>query len=345
MKFRYLGKSGLPVSEISLGTMTFGALGWGCSEPEAHKIIARYLDSGGTLIDTADVYGNGESERIIGAFIRQIRRDEVLVASKSGFPVGASEYHYGSSRKHIIRSVEASLARLQTDYLDIYYLHRTDPFVPYEEIMETFSILFQQGKVLYAAFSNLPAWRIIAGNEAAKKRGMSGFLCGQYLYNLVDRSCEQEIIPATLNEGIGFLAWSPLAGGLLTGKYNDVQDVPAGSRFNLRKNLDIPRFWSERSRFLAKAVTELAEQHGTTASTLAIQWLLSRPFIASVIIGARTEEQILKNLAASDFQLSPELKQQMDILSEPEKNYLWGFNLETEKHFEARAKIPTWRYQ
>lgn len=324
--------------------MTFGAHGWGCSEPEAHKIIARYLDSGGTLIDTADVYGNGESERIIGAFMRQIRRDEVLLASKSGFPVGASEYHYGSCRKHIIRAVEASLERLKTDYLDIYYLHRTDPFVPYEEIMESFSILFQQGKVLYAAFSNLPAWRIIAGNEAAKKRGMSGFLCGQYLYNLVDRSCEQEIIPAMLHEGIGFLAWSPLAGGLLTGKYNDVQDVPTGSRFELRKNLDIPRFWSERSRSIARAVTELAEQNGTSASTLAIQWLLSRPFISSVIIGARTEEQIISNLSALDSQLPPELKQQMDALSEPEKNYLWGFNLETEKHFEERAEMPAWRH-
>lgn len=345
MKFRYLGKSGLPVSEVSLGTMTFGAPGWGCSDVEAHKIIARYLDAGGTLIDTADVYGNGESERIIGSFMQQIQRDSVLIASKSGFPVGTSKYHYGSCRKHIINSVEASLERLKTDYIDIYYLHRTDPFVPYDEIMETFSILLQQGKVLYAAFSNLPAWRIIAGNETAKKCGMSGFLCGQYLYNLVDRSCEQEIIPAMVHEGIGFLAWSPLAGGLLTGKYNDVQDVPADSRFNLRKNLDIPRFWSERSRSIAKAVTQLAEQNGTKASTLAMQWLLSRPFISSVIIGARTEEQIINNLAALDFKLPPELRQQMDILSEPEKNYLWGFNMETEKHFAERAELPTWSYR
>jgi len=339
MKFRYLGKSGLLVSELALGTMTFGAPGWGCSQEEAHRILAAYLDAGGTMIDIADVYAKGDSESLIGAYMDNIRRDEVLIATKCGFPMGSSPYATGANRKHIIQSVNSSLKRLKTDYIDIFYLHRPDSSVPVDEIMETFDILMRQGKILYIACSNLPAWRIILHNAAAGKRAMSGFVCGQYMYNLVDRSCEQEIIPAMIHDGIGFLCWSPLAGGLLTGKYNSAGKVPEGSRFDLRKNLDIPRFWSERSLHIARELEKIAKELGVEPAILAISWLLSHDFVSSVIIGARTEEQVKRNLSAADFKLPQEIKSRLDALSEPEKNYLWSFNEQTNRQFREGGKI------
>lgn len=339
MKFRYLGKSGLLVSELTLGTMTFGAAGWGCDAKEAHAIIAAYLEAGGNMIDTADVYAKGETESIIGDYMANMKRDEILIASKCNFPFGASPTGVGSSRKHLIGSVEASLKRLRTDYLDIYYLHRPDPSVSAEEIMETLDILVRQGKILYSACSNLPAWRIMLDNAAAKSRGMSGFACGQYMYNLVDRNCEQEIIPAMVHQGIGFLCWSPLAGGMLTGKYDVGTDVPKGSRFDFRKNLDIPRFWTEQGRRVAKGFAEVAKEAGVPPATLAIAWLLSKDYVSSVILGARTVRQISESLDASGFELAEDLRAKLDALSEPAKNYLWSFNEETNDQFRARGKL------
>jgi len=339
MKFRYLGKSGLLVSELTLGTMTFGAAGWGCDAKEAHAIIAAYLEAGGNMIDTADVYAKGETELIIGDYMAKMKRDEIILASKCNFPFGASPNGVGSSRKHIVCSVEASLKRLKTDYLDIYYLHRPDPSVPAEEIMETLDILVRQGKILYPACSNLPAWRIMLDNAAAKSRGMSGFACGQYMYNLVDRNCEQEIIPAMVHQCIGFLCWSPLAGGMLTGKYDVAADVPKGSRFDFRKNLDIPRFWTEQGRRVVKGFVDAAKEAGVPPAKLAIAWLLSKDYVSSVILGARTVRQISGSLEASGFNLADDLRAKLDALSEPAKNYLWSFNEETNAQFRARGKL------
>ena len=338
MKFRYLGKSGLLVSELSLGTMTFGAPGWGCDTKEAHRIIAAYLEAGGTMIDAADVYAKGETESIIGAYMPNIKRDDLILASKCNFPLGSGPNALGSSRKHIIESVEASLKRLKTDYIDIYYLHRADPLVPAEEIAETFDILLRQGKILYAACSNLPAWRIMLDNAAAKARHSTGFVCGQYLYNLVDRSCEQEIIPAMVHEGIGFLCWSPLAGGMLAGKYDVTTEVPKGSRADLRKSLDIPRFWTEKGRQVAGEFLKIAKELDVAPAKLAVAWLLSRDFVSSVLLGARTAEQLSVSLGAADYELPPEVKARLDAVSEPARNYLWSFNEETNEQFRARGK-------
>lgn len=340
MRFRYLGKSGLLVSELTLGTMTFGAKGWGCDAKEAHAMMAAYLEAGGNMIDTADVYSAGETESILGAYMPNMKRDEIILATKCNFPLGSAPNGMGSSRKHIVMSVEASLKRLKTDYVDIFYLHRPDPLTPAEEVMEALDLLIRQGKILHTALSNFPAWRLVLNNSAAKARGMSGFVCGQYMYNLVDRNCDQEIFPAMINQGIGILCWSPLAGGMLTGKYDTSSDLPPkGSRFDLRKSLDIPRFWTEQGRKVVKGFTELAGETGIPAAKLAIAWLLSKDFVSSVIMGARTLEQFKGSLEASGFELSAELVARLDALSEPTKNYLWSFNEETNAQFQTRGKL------
>ncbi|TXT41923.1 MAG: aldo/keto reductase, partial [Spirochaetes bacterium] len=306
MKYRYLGRTGILVSEFTLGTMSFGAPGWGCDRKEASSILLDYIDAGGNLVDTADVYAKGEAESIIGEALDSARREKILLATKCGFPFGDPVGGLGSSRKHIVASVEGSLKRLKTDYIDIFYLHRSDPTTPIEEVLETLEILMRQGKILHSAFSNLPAWRLALADQAAKSRFSAGFACGQYLYNLADRSCEQEIIPAMRHQGIGFLAWSPLAGGLLTGKYQGKAEVPAGSRFDFRKGLDVPRFWNERSMGIALELAQAAQEAGASPTRLALAWLLSKDYISSVILGPRTRAHLADSLAM-DFPNQPRI--------------------------------------
>jgi aryl-alcohol dehydrogenase-like predicted oxidoreductase len=339
MKLRYLGKSGLAVSELTLGTMTFGAQGWGCDEKESHRIMASYFAAGGNMLDCADVYAKGESERIIGSFLPNIRRDEVLIASKCNFPFDQSPTGVGSSRKHIVTSVEGSLKRLNTDYIDIYYLHRTDPTVRPEEIMETLDILKQQGKILYSACSNLPAWRLVVDSMEAKRRNGGTFVCGQYMYNMIDRNCEQEIIPAMIHEGIGILCWSPLAGGLLTGKYYGEKHVPKDSRFDQRKNLDVPRFWNTRGKKIADELQEMALEVKIPATQLAIAWLLDKQYVSSVILGAKSVDQLEESMAGAEVVLTNEMKEQLERISAPEKCYLWGFNDGINLQFHQRAAL------
>lgn len=338
MEFRYLGATGLLISEFSLGTMTFGAPGWGCSKEESHRIIASFLDHGGLMIDTADVYAGGEAERIIGSFLPNIKRDEVVIASKCNFPSSKSPLAVGSTRKHILRSVEASLKRLGTDYLDVYYLHRNDPTVKAEEIAETFDLLIGQGKVLYPALSNLSAWRMVLINQAMKHRGTTPFVCGQYMYNLVDRCAEQEIVPAMLSEGIGMVCWSPLAGGLLTGKYKGIAAVPPDSRFEYRQTLDVPRFWTERGLGISNTLMALSQESGISPVTLALGWLLSKSYVSSVIVGARSVSQLEENLGVDWKSIPKEILGVLDEISEPEHSYFWTFTEETNSFFASRGK-------
>lgn len=338
MKYRYLGKSGLAVSEFTLGTMTFGAQGWGCDTNEAHKILGAYLDTGGNMIDCADVYAKGESEKIVGAYMKNVKRDEILLATKCNFPFEATPNSLGSNRKHIITSCEASLSRLKTDYIDVYYLHRPDPTVAADEIMETLDILRQQGKILYFASSNLPAWRLVLCSMEAKHRQSSGFVCAQYMYNLVDRTCEHEIIPAMINQGIGMLCWSPLAGGLLTGKYGTSDAVPKNSRFDLRKDLDVPRFWTSHGLQVTQKLVELASTCGISPNHLALAWLLDKDYVSSVILGARSMGQIIDSMAAADIVLSDEIRVELETISMPNKTYLWNFNEETNEQYKKRAR-------
>lgn len=337
MKYRYLGKSGLVVSELSLGTMTFGADNWGCDKAEAEKIFRSYIEAGGNMIDVANVYAGGKAESFIGDFLSGTKRDDLLLASKCNFPFGSSVNNIGSTRKHIINSCEQSLKRLKTDYIDFYYLHRPDPTAPVEEIAETMDILVKQGKILYPAFSNLPAWRLALLNAESRRRGTTEYICGQYMYNLADRNCEQEIIPAMVHEGIGFLCWSPLAGGLLTGKYTG-DEIPKDSRFDHRRNLDVQRFWNDHGFSIAKQVMKVAEKLSISPASVAIAWLLSKPYASSVILGVRTHEQLMNNLGASDVELPEEVIRELDEVSEPERCYLWRFNEQTNDQYRQRAR-------
>ena len=208
-----------------------------------------------------------------------------------------------------------------------------------EEVLETMEILIKQGKILHTAFSNLPAWRLALADQAAKNRSSAGFACGQYLYNLADRSCEQEIIPAMMHQGIGFLAWSPLAGGLLTGKYQGKDEVPAGSRFDHRKGLDVPRFWNERSKGIALELAKAAQEIGTSPARLALAWLLSKDYVSSVILGPRTKAHLADSLEAASISLPGDLTARIDGFSQPSKNYLWGFIEETNAQFSSRGKL------
>ena len=336
MKYRYLGKSGLLVSRVCLGTMTFGAEPWGCGEKEAHGIIAKYLEAGGNFLDAADVYAGGKTEEIIGTFMPKMNRDDVIIASKCYFPVGTKPNQQGSSRKHIITSCENSLRRLKTDYIDIYYLHGPDPLAPAEEVMETLDILVRQGKILYTACSNIFGWQIARAMEISKRSGRSGFVCGQYLYNLIQRDVEGEVFPAMVEYGLGVLAWSPLGGGLLTGKYKGMEKPPAGSRLEARMKGDGPRFWHEKGFRIAEKLQAVADEAGVPMAKLAVAWPLTRQFLSSVIIGVKNLSQLEENLAAGDWEMPGDVRKKLDEITMPEKDYLWWFNeVNYKRHADA----------
>lgn len=339
MKYRYLGKSGLLVSRICLGTMTFGASPWGCAEKEAHEIMRKYLEAGGNFIDTADVYAGGATESIIGTFMPEMKRDEVILASKSYFPMGTKPNFHGSSRKHIVTSCENSLRRLKTDYIDIYYLHGPDPLVPAEEITETLDILVRQGKILHTACSNIFGWQIAKEMETAARFGKTGFVCGQYLYNLIQRDVEAEVIPAMIDYGLGVLAWSPLGGGLLTGKYAGMKAPPAGSRLDQRMKVDGPRFWHEKGFAAAEKLKAVSGETGIPMAKLAVAWPLTRKFLSSVIIGVRTLSQLEDNLEAGDWDMPEDVKKRLDEITAPEKAYLNWFNENNYRRFADAAEF------
>lgn len=337
MKYRYLGKSGLLVSRACLGTMTFGAQPWGCDEKEAHGIMGAFLDAGGNFFDTANVYAGGRTEEIIGSFLPQIDRDQLILASKSYFPMGSGPNSFGSSRKHIITSCENSLRRLGTDYIDIYYLHGPDPLTPMEEILETLDILVRQGKILYAACSNIFGWQIAKAMEIARHGGGPEFVCGQHLYNLVQRDVETEVIPAMLDYGMALLPYSPLGGGLLAGKYLGMETPPAGSRLEVRMAVDGPRFWHEKGFRIAEKLKTLAEDSGVPMSKLALAWPLTRSFVSSVIIGVKSRAQLEENLAACLWDIPEEVRIQLDEISAPDKDYLWASNEKNYARFSDGA--------
>ena len=337
MKYRYLGKSGLLVSRACLGTMTFGAEPWGCGEKEAHKIIEKYLDAGGNFIDTADVYAGGRTEEIIGTCMSRIKRDEAIIASKCYFPMGPKPNFHGWSRKHIVTSCENSLRRLKTDYIDIYYLHGPDPLVPMEEVSETLDVLVRQGKILYSACSNIFGWQIAKGMEISKRNGRTGFVCGQYLYNLIQRDVEGEVFPAMIDYGVGILAWSPLGGGLLTGKYRGMEKPPAGSRIEARIKVDGPRFWHEKGFKTAEKLQTVADESGIPMAKLAVAWPLTRRYLSSVIIGVKNLVQLEENLAACDWDMPEDIRTKLDGITVPDKDYLWWFNETNYKRFSDAA--------
>jgi aryl-alcohol dehydrogenase-like predicted oxidoreductase len=339
MKYRFLGSSGLLVSRITLGTMTFGATDWGCDEKESHAIIKKYLDAGGNSIDCADVYAGGKTEEIIGSFMEQMSREEVLIASKCYFPTGTRPNSYGVSRKHVIASCEASLKRLKTDYIDLYYIHGPDPVSPLEETLRAMDDLVRQGKVRYIGCSNLFGWQIAKAAGISARMNLEGLVAGQFLYNLVHREPEREIVPAAVDHGIGIVCYSPLGGGLLTGKYRGMTAPAKGTRLSFRTQVDGPRFWHPRGFRTAEVLEQVSSESGIPMAKLAIAWPLKRKFVTSVIIGARNLAQLESNMEMGNWDMPGEVWNALEEKTRPEEEYLTWFNKKNYERFFSASEF------
>jgi aryl-alcohol dehydrogenase-like predicted oxidoreductase len=320
MEQRQLGASGLRVSALTLGTMTFGGRGQFANVgatglEDARRQIDLCLDAGVTLIDTADVYSGGLSEEIVGQALEG-RRDDVLVATKVRFPMGRGPNEAGLSRHHVIEGCEASLRRLRTDRIDLYQLHEWDGQTPVEETLGALEDLLRAGKVRYVGCSNFTAWQMVKALGAADLRGLPRFVSTQVYYSLQERSVEFEILPACLDQGLGILVWSPLAGGLLSGKYRRGADMPEGSRHLTDWN-EPPVYDEDALYDTIDVLVEIAERHGVSAAQVALAWLLRRPGVATVIVGARTDEQLADNLKAAELRLGDDDVRRLEEVSRP----------------------------
>ena len=314
MNYRLLGNSGLRVSEISLGTMTFGEdWGWGSSQEEAKKIYDAYREAGGNFIDTANIYTQGTSEKFLGDLLAG-HRDEVVLATKyTNAAPGNDANAGGNHRKNMMRSVEASLKRLKTDYIDLYWMHIWDQLTPVEEVMRGFDDLVRQGKILYAGISDAPAWWVAQSNTLASLRGWSPFVGLQIEYSLMERTVERELIPMAKAFGLGLVAWSPLAGGILTGKYNTGK-----AEENARFTSDMMSGFKPdpaRQEQVVKALQLVAGETGQSLAQIALAWLRYRAIPVIPIVGARKLHQLQDNLASLSLSLSSEQVKTLDEAS------------------------------
>ncbi|MDQ1464502.1 MAG: hypothetical protein QOC73_1443 [Actinomycetota bacterium] len=318
MEYRQLGTSGLRVSALTLGTMGFGGTGWaaavGTTDVEgARRQIAMALDAGVNLIDTADVYSAGLSEEILGKAL-PVARDDVLLATKVRMPMGDGPNDAGLSRHHIMRGCEASLRRLGTDYIDLYQLHEWDGQTPLDETLQALDDLVRAGKVRYVGASNYTGWQLMKALGIADRHELPRFASQQIYYSLQARDAEQELVPVSVDQGLGILVWSPLAGGLLSGKYRRGVQAPAGSR-HLGDWSEPPVHDEDKLYDTIDVLVEIADGHGVSAAQVSLAWLLGRPAVTSLIVGARTEEQLADNLKAADLTLSAEERKRLDDVS------------------------------
>src|SRR6267378_7506836 len=320
MEYRNLGASGLKVPVLSFGTGTFGGEGplfsaWGKSGvEEARALIDICLDAGVTLFDTADVYSNGASEEILGAAIKG-RRDKVLISTKTSLPMGSGPHDSGSSRHRLLGAVDASLRRLGTDYIDLLQLHAFDAGTPIEEVLYTLDVLVRAGKLLYVGVSNFSGWQLMKSLSMAARHGWPRYATHQVYYSLVGRDYEWELMPLGLDQGVGALVWSPLGWGRLTGRIRRGSALPERSRLHVTADAGPP----VDDSLLFDVVDELsaiAEETGRTVAQVALNWLLRRPTVSSVIIGARNETQLRDNLGAVGWSLSPEQLATLDKASD-----------------------------
>jgi aryl-alcohol dehydrogenase-like predicted oxidoreductase len=319
MEYRQLGRSGLRISALTLGTMTFGGRGvfakTGSTDAAgARRLIDMSLEAGVNLIDTADVYSRGLSEEIVGEALVG-RRDSVLVTTKARFPMGEGPNDAGLSRHHLVKACEDSLRRLRTDYLDLYQLHEWDGQTPLEETLGALDSLVRAGKVRYVGCSNLSGWHLMKALGVADRIGAPRFVSQQIHYTLQARDAEYELVPIAIDQGVGILVWSPLAGGLLSGKYRRGQQ-PADSR-HVRDWGEPPVRDEDKLYDIVDVLVEIGRSHGVSAAQIALAWLLGRPGVASLVIGARTEEQLADNLAAADIVLTDEERARLDKVSAP----------------------------
>ncbi len=320
MEYRQLGRSGLRVSKLTMGTMTFSGSGnfravGNTGLDDARRQIAMALDAGVNMIDTADIYSEGGAEEIVGQALRG-RRDQVLLATKVRFPMGDGVNDAGLSRHHVIRGCEASLRRLETDYIDLYQVHEWDGQTPLEETLSALEHLVTSGKVRYVGCSNFAGWQVMKALGIADRAGLPRFVSQQVYLSLQERSAEYEIVPSAIDQGLGLLIWSPLAGGLLSGKYRRGEDAPPGSR-RASEWSEPPIYDEDKLYDTIEAVVEVAQGRGVSPPQVALAWLLGRPGVTSVIVGARTDEQLADNLAAADLSLSAEETARLEAVSRP----------------------------
>ena len=320
MEYRNLGKSGLRISVLTMGTMTFGGTGGfaqvgSTGVDEARRQIDMCLDAGINLIDTADVYSNGLSEEIIGQVLPG-RRHDVLVATKVRMPMGTGPNDAGLSRQHILSGCEASLRRLGTDHIDLYQVHEWDGVTPLEETLEALDLLVRSGKVRYVGASNYAGWQLMKALGLADRHGLPRFVSQQIYYSLQSRDAEYELIPAAVDQGLGVLVWSPLAGGLLTGRYRRDQRPDSGSR-QLTDWNEPPVYDQDKLHDTVDVLVSVGEEHGVSAARVALAYLLAKPAVTSLVVGARTSEQLADNLAAADLELSPADIERLDKVSAP----------------------------
>jgi aryl-alcohol dehydrogenase-like predicted oxidoreductase len=319
MEYRRLGASGFMVPALSFGTGTFGGKGeffnaWGQTDAaEARRLVDLCLDAGVTMFDSADIYSGGAAEEILGQAIKG-RRDQVLISTKATFRFGKAANDVGSSRHHLIRSCEAALKRLGTDYIDLFQLHGFDAMTPPEEVLSTLDGLVRTGKIRYLGVSNFSGWHLMKSLAVADRYGFPRYVANQAYYSLVGRDYEWELMPLGLDQGVGAVVWSPLGWGRLTGKLRRGKPLPEVSR--LHKTAEGgPPVPDEHLFKVVDALDEVARETGKSIPQIAINWLLQRPTVSTVVIGARNEEQLKQNLGAVGWKLSPEQMAKLDAAS------------------------------
>ncbi|MCX4625547.1 aldo/keto reductase [Streptomyces sp. NBC_01443] len=319
MEYRRLGTSGLQVPALSFGAGTFGGQGplfgaWGnTGAEEARRLVDICIDAGITMFDTADVYSDGASEEVLGAALKG-RRDQVLISTKAGLPTGDGPGDAGTSRSRLITSVDTALRRLGTDYIDLFQLHAYDAGTPVEEVLSTLDDLVRAGKIRHLGVSNFSGWQAMKSLAAADRRGRERYVAHQVHYSLVGRDYEWELMPLGLDQGLGAIVWSPLGWGRLTGKIRRGRPLPAGSRLHDTADYG-PPVEDEYLYRVVDALDEIAEETGKAIPQIALRWLLQRPTVSSVIVGARNEEQLRQNLGAVGWTLTAEQMARLDAAS------------------------------
>ena len=345
MEYRQLGRSGLKVPVLSFGTGTFGGKGelfkaWGETDvKEASRLIDICLDHGVTLFDTADIYSAGASEEVLGAAIKG-RRDKLLISTKATFRSSENPNDVGSSRSHLIEAVEGSLKRLGTDYIDIFQLHGFDAQTPVEETLKTLNQLVQSGKIRYIGCSNFSGWHLMKSLSVSERYGFERYVAYQGYYSLIGRDYETELMPLAIDQGVGLLVWSPLGWGRLTGKINRKHPSPPSvSRLHVTTDYG-PPVEDEYLFKVVDALEEVAKQTGKTIPQVSLNWLLQRPTVANVIIGARNEEQLINNLGSVGWNLTPEQVAILDKASQKTLPYPYWHQL----GFKERNPFPVTFY-
>ncbi len=321
MEFRRLGDSGFKVPVLTLGTGTFGGKGplfstWGTSDvQEATRLVSIALEAGVNMFDSADIYSDGAAEEILGQAIKG-RRDQVILSTKGTFRLGDGPNDAGSSRVHLLKSVEGSLRRLGTDYIDLYQLHGFDAQTPVEEALQTLDGLVRAGKIRYIGCSNFSGWHLMKSLAVSEKYGLARYVAHQAYYSLIGRDYEWELMPLGLDQGVSAVVWSPLGWGRLTGKIRRGQPVPGGSRLQSKASLEYgPPVDDEHLYRVVDALDETARETGRTIAQVSLNWLLQRPTVASVIIGARNEQQLRENLGAAGWKLTKDQVAKLDAAS------------------------------